>query len=195
MRVPVLIIRLTALAWGGAALTCGTVVPASAATAPRQAVIANQPVYIDHMESGAQLVPTAWAPFPGQTIQGYHTSSDAGFSSHPTMYQWILVPVAGLNGQSTYQLRNVSSSLCISAPGDVGAGTQVVLKQCQANDWSEKWVFWDSTTGIPKGVTVSPALNPDLALSPLDANVHQDFRVALEPTGEYLNQIWRTRAA
>ncbi|MGW6569813.1 hypothetical protein [Streptomyces sp. NPDC054975] len=183
-----------AVAVVGAALTM--VATGTASAAPDDRIIVNQPVYIDHVQHGAQLVPTGWNSFANNTVQGYHPSFDGAYNTRKEEYQWVLrYAGASPTGEDTYQVRTVKGGHCLAVPGEAEENVNVQLKECSPGSWSQKWVFWDSETGVRNGAAISPALNPDLALTPTNHTVTQDFRVSLERKGTYLNQVWRTRAA
>lgn len=185
-RTAVIIASVTVAA-GIAVAALLTASPASSDPGPAAiGVRAGVPVYLDHVGTGTQIKPD-WG---GMAENNQLQSHDATVNTNQlNLYRWRLTGVSRVNGEVAFQIRNLASNKCLTAPGDYRENTRVVQRTCNANAWSQRWLARGWDTGIEGSFVLVQAYSPELALTP-----RADTGLVLKYTGPYLNQLWRTRA-
>ncbi|MGP4024640.1 hypothetical protein [Actinomadura sp. 3N407] len=194
IRAALAISALTTTALTGASAAAASVTGSAPAEPARQAAAApaapplNQPVYIDHVQTGLQLVPDVWNTTGDDEVDGYFLVNDA---THERTYRWRIAT----RGDG-YVIRNIASRRCMTAD-KTDRLTLVYLRPCDEDDGSQRWGF--NTTNVPNGShTIYPLANRTVALAPNSDPWNwpgADWHTRLDNFGPFHNQYWRVRSA
>jgi hypothetical protein len=147
----------------------------------------NRQVYIDHLQTGLQLVPNDFITTADTEVQAYPL---IGNETRERSYRWTITEAPGGDG---YRIRNVGSGRCLTADQTTRLAL-VYQRECLDEDDGQRWGF--DSSNVAGGYTIFPVVNSTVSLSP-DAPPWVwpggDWATRLHTYGPYQNQWWRAR--
>lgn len=147
----------------------------------------GQEVFIDHVQTGEHLTPNGFAATPTGIVDIWEDHNGIVYDSEKWTYQRV--------GERTYVIDNAGDGDACLEPARVESRQLIATKKCSPSNKQQWWTLHATDTGVEYGFTLRPWIDPSLAITPSSVPSHNDQAMVLSPVGDYLNQVFRNRAA